>query len=316
MEFTLSPYDELLTGDQRALLKTLHPEGAARFWGATGAHDKKFADVTTGDVVLFTGRGQVRAIGEVGAIFRNQALADLLWPPQAGGPSWHTVYSLTDLVPATIPYEELNSVLGYSPAHSFPGQMVLRGDRARAVLEDFMITPSTGTGVPEPPAAETAARPDPVRIAAMEELRTHRTGYRRTGRLVVVDRREARLVRAYRLFLADQSLTARRFFCPSGISDMYLETAEGGEVIEAKSEAGHRHVRQALAQLLDYAPYSPSTVHRLIALFPEAPDRDDMRFLHRYGVDCVHREPAGGFVRTPAPAQRRALMRSLWSDAF
>ncbi len=135
----------------------------------------------------------------------------------------------------------------------------------------------------------------------MEELRTHRTGYRRTGRLVVVDRREARLVRAYRLFLADQSLTARRFFCPSGISDMYLETAEGGEVIEAKSEAGHRHVRQALAQLLDYAPYSPSTVHRLTALFPEAPDRDDMRFLHRYGVDCVHREPAGGFVRTPRP---------------
>ncbi len=313
VDFTL--YDELLTDDQRIALKALHPEGSARFWGATGAHDRKFTDVSTGDVVLFTGQSQVRAIGEVGAIFRNRALADLLWPPQAGGSSWHTVYSLLDLVPAAIPYEELNAALGYKPAHSFPGQMVLRGDKARSVLEDFLITPSTQTAPPEFSGAATVV-PDPVRIAAMEELRTHRTEYRRTGRLVVVDRREARLVRAYRLFLAEQSVTARRFFCPSGISDIYVETAEGAEVIEAKSDAGHHHVRQALAQLLDYAPHSPSPVHRLTALFPEAPVRDDMRFLHRYGVDCVHREPAGDFVRTPAPAQRRTLMRSVWSGGL
>ncbi|KOU61622.1 hypothetical protein ADK57_27310 [Streptomyces sp. MMG1533] len=310
VDFTQSRCDSLLAVDQRAQLRILHPEGQARFWGAAPAHDRKFTDVITGDVVLFTGQNQVRAIGEVGAIFRNRALADLLWPPKADGTSWHTIYSLVDLVPADIPYDELNAAIGYKPAHNFPGQMVLRGDRARSVLEDFMITPSGE----EPPAIDPTGRDtDPVRIAALEELRTNRTGYRRSRRLIVVDRREARLVREYRDFLAVRGLTARRFFCPSGISDMYVEAAGEAEVIEAKSAAGHSHVRQALAQLLDYAPHSPSPARLLTALFPELPEREDVELLHRYGIDCVHRESSGGFHRLPASSERRALMREVWS---
>ncbi|PAZ15402.1 hypothetical protein CLM62_13360 [Streptomyces sp. SA15] len=307
VDFTQPDHDRVLTADQRAQLQALHPEGRARFWGAVPAHDKKFADVATGDVVLFTGQNQVRAIGEVGAIFRNRELADLLWPPKGDGPSWHTVYSLRDLVSADIPYEELNAAIGYKPAHNFPGQMVLRGDKARAVLEDFMITPS----VEELPTPSRDA--DPVRIAALEELHTHQTGYRRSRRLIVVDRREAQLVRAYRRFLAARGLTARRFYCPSGISDMYVEAAGAAEVIEAKSAAGHGHVRQALAQLLDYAPHSPSPAHLLTALFPESPEREDVELLHRYGIDCVHREPSLGFLRLPASSERRELMREIWS---
>ncbi len=149
--------------------------------------------------------------------------------------------------------------------------MVLRGDKARSVLEDFLITPS----VEQPPVSQppTVQDADPVRIAALEELRTSRTGYRRSRRLVVVDRREARLVREYRQFLAARGVTAGRFFCPSGMSDMYLDAAGEAEVIEAKSTAEHRHVRQALAQLLDYAPHSlppPS------ASPPSSPSRRNM----------------------------------------
>ncbi|MDT7841186.1 hypothetical protein [Streptomyces justiciae] len=312
VDFTAPRHDSLLTAEQREQLRSLHPEGRARFWGATPAHDRKFADVATGDVVLFTGQGQVRAIGEVGAIFRNRDLADALWPPRADAPSWHTVYSLLDVVPSGITYEELNASIGYRPAHNFPGQMVLRGDKARSVLEDFMIVP----GATNPPAvAPTVAESvDPVRIAALEELRTHRTGYRRSRRLIVVDRREARLVREYRQFLADRGLTASRFFCPAGISDMYVEHTGEPEVIEAKSAADHGHVRQALAQLLDYAPHSPAPAHTLTALFPEAPDPDDIELLHRYGIDCVHQETARGFRRVPASRERRALMREVWSE--
>lgn len=312
VDFTDPQHATLLTSGQRTQLQAVHPEGRARFWGATPAHDKKFADVAPGDVVLFTGRNQVRAIGEVGAIFRNRAFADSLWPPQAGGRSWHTVYSLLDLVASDIPYAELNAAIGYKPSHNFPGQMVLRGDKARSVLEQFMITPS----VEGPPAS---GRPpvqgvDPVRLAALEELRTHRTGYRRSRRLIVADRREAQLVHAYRRFLAARGLTAQRFFCPSGISDMYVETPEGAEVIEAKSAAGHQQVRQALAQLLDYAPHSPSPAHLLSALFPEPPAQEDVHLLHRYGIDCVHRDVSHGFRRLPAPIERRALMRRVWSE--
>ncbi|MEU6142240.1 hypothetical protein ABZ848_17950 [Streptomyces sp. NPDC047081] len=312
VDFTVPRCDALLTPEQRERLRALHPEGRARFWGATPAHDKKFADVTTGDVVLFTGQNQVRAIGEVGAVFRNRAVADLLWPPKAGAAGWHTVYSLLDLVQAEIPYEELNAVIDYKPTFSYPGQMVLRGDKAQAVLENFMITP----GAAAPGTAEQIVTPDrdPVRIAAMEELRTSRTGYRRTRRLIVVDRREAQLVREYREFLGERGRAARRFFCPSGISDMYLEGAGGTEVIEAKSAAGHGHVRQALAQLLDYAPHSPSPAQCLTALFPELPEPQDIAFLHRYGVDCVYRELPDVFRRLPASEQRRTLMKGIWSE--
>jgi hypothetical protein len=151
----------VLTTEQRDQLRALHEDGNARFWGATPAHDGKLADVVTGDVVLFTGQNRVRAIGEVGAIFRNRALADLLWPPQAGGQSWHTVCSLLDLV---------------VDRHSVRG----------------------------------ACRPWP----------------------------------------ADRGLAAQRFYCA------------------AKSTASHLHVRQALAQLLDYGPHSPVPAQRLTGLFP------------------------------------------------
>ncbi|WP_344392142.1 hypothetical protein [Streptomyces vastus] len=316
VDFTARRYGGLLASEERASLLTLHPEARARFWGATPAHDSKFADVTTGDVVLFTGQNRVRAIGEVGAIFRNRAFADRLWPPVPGGQSWHTVYSLLDLVSADIPYTELNASIGYKPTHKFPGQMVLRGDKARAVLEDFMITPGTEWDTVSQPLVRQrldARERDAIRVAAAEELRTRRTGYQRTRRLIVVDRYEAELVRTYRQYLADRGQTAERFFCPAGVSDIYVEAAGGAEVIEAKSTPRHAHVRQALAQLLDYAPYSPSPARHLAGLFPEAPELEDIDLLHRYGIDCIYRQSPGGFRRLPAPEERRALMSGIWS---
>ncbi|MGW7149217.1 hypothetical protein ACWGII_36460 [Streptomyces sp. NPDC054855] len=103
VDFTDARYADALTAPQRETLLELHPQGAARFWGATPSHDKKMQGVDTGDVVLFTGESRVRAVGEVGAVFRNRDLADRLWPPSRDGKSWHTVYSLLDLTDAAIP---------------------------------------------------------------------------------------------------------------------------------------------------------------------------------------------------------------------
>lgn len=317
VDFMAARHDGLLTEEERAELLALHPEGRARFWGATPRHDAKFTDVATGDVVLFTGQNRVRAIGEVGAIFRNRAFADGLWPPKHGEQSWHTVYSLLDVVPADIPYPELNASLGYRTGHNFPGQMVIRGAKARNVLADFLITPGTEWDAGSWRASQQrldAGERDAIRRAAAEELRTRRTGYERTRKLIVVERREAELVRAYRRFLIRRGHKADRFFCPSGISDIYVETADGAEVVEAKSVHDHKHVRQALAQLLDYAPYSPMPAQRLTGLFPESPGPEDIELLHRYGIDCVFRENHDGFRRLPAPEQRRALMRGVWSE--
>ncbi|WP_050502630.1 hypothetical protein [Streptomyces monomycini] len=318
MAFTDDKYADALTADQRTRLQAAHPDGTACFWGAVPKHDTKLHDVVPGDIVLFTGQNKVRAVGEIGTIFRNAELADLLWPPTRGGPSWHTIYTVLDLAEVDIPYTELNAVLGYQPHHTHPGLKVLRGDKAQSVLDAFMITSglffsrACAETVPAPTADEAR---EAVRRAAAEELRTSSTTYRRTGRLIVVDRREARLVAAYREHLASCGRgPADRFYCRSGISDLYLDDAEGAELIEAKSDASHQCVRQALGQLLDYAPYCPAPPDRLSTLLPSLPARTDLALLHRYGIDCIHRNTSGAFVRAEAPAERRELMRSLWSS--
>ncbi|MGB8945121.1 MAG: hypothetical protein WCD21_33560 [Streptomyces sp.] len=315
VDFTDGRYAEVLTGQQLQSLKELHPEGSARFWGATPSHDKKMQGVGTGDVVLFTGENRVRAVGEVGAVFRNRELADRLWPPSQDGKSWHTVYSLLDLADVSIPYVDLNLAIGYKPAHNFPGQMVLKDDKARSVLEEFMIIPGTEWSLPSldgrPPVGEPPMQA--VRIAALEEQRTRRTTYSRSRRLIVVNRHESSLVSEFRKQLLAEGRTATRFFCPSGVSDLYVTDESGTELIEAKSNAGHGYVREALGQLLDYAPHSPRGADRLSALFPNPPATEDVALLHRYGVDCVHRVAQGVFEKSSAPKECRDRMREMWS---
>lgn len=314
--FTDSRYAQLLTAQQRELLMELHPSGTAPFWGATPSHDKKMHGVGIGDVVLFTGENRVRAVGEVGAVFRNRELADRLWPPSQDGKSWHTVYSLLDLTDAAIPYTDLNSALGYRPAHMFPGQMVLKDEKARSVLEEFMITPGTewDRRSQEAIAPVDERHRQSIRTAALEEQRTRQTSYRRSKRLIVVNRQESSLVGEFRRHLLTEGRTAVRFYCPSGISDLYVTDDSGTELIEAKSSAGHRYVREALGQLLDYAPHSPSGADRLSALFPDRPATEDVALLHRYGVDCVHRVAQGVFEKSSAPGWCRDRMRELWSS--
>ncbi|TDC60915.1 hypothetical protein [Streptomyces hainanensis] len=314
VSFTERRLDEQLTTRQRRSLIECHPEGRARFWGATATHDARMADVARGDIVFFTGQNRVRAVGEVGVIFRNREFADLMWPPTPDGRSWHIVYSLLDLVPAEFPYQDLNRVLGYKEAHTFPGQMVVRGERARKVLDEFMITPGTGEVEPgeTPPSPSEEMPPASARVVPLEEGRTRRADYHRSGRLVVVERRESQLVAEYRRHLETQGRHPSRYRCSAGVSDIYLPDAKEPELIEAKSQAGHHHVREALGQLLDYAPHSPLPLARLAGLFPVRPAAADTALLHRYGIDVIHREAPEGFQRLPAPDENRSLMRRAW----
>jgi hypothetical protein len=308
--FAELPYAATLLPEERQALLALHPEGRARFWGARPRHDRKMADVRTGDIVLFTGQNRVRAVGEVGAMFRNRAFADLLWPPQPGESGWHTVYSLLDLVPSDITYAQLNAALEYRPRHNFPGQMVVRGAKAQSVLDECLITPGSRLEA----AVDDSRVREAVRIAATEERRTHAAVYERTRGLVVAERRESELVAEFRRHLIAQGRTPARFYCPAGVSDIYVaDEAEDAELIEAKSKSTHHHVRQALGQLLDYARYSPRPLRRLSGLFPVLPSHDDIGLLHRYGIDVLHRDGPGSFRRLPADEATRNLMRRLWS---
>lgn len=291
-------------------LSRFHPAGAARFWGATSTHDKAMSNVRTGDVALFTGANKLLAVGEVGVIFVNREVADTLWPPSPGGKSWHTVYSLRDFVPAEVPYEELAALVGYSKNYKFYSQLVLKGDKARAVIDGLRITTRTvleQLGIEEPPARD----PLPVQRAELEQQHTPVVSFERAMAATLYRREEQPLVME---FCATLAVAAERFRSPVGFCDIYLQGPDSVEVIEAKSRTEHAYVREALSQLLDYAPHSPRPVDRLAVLLPDAPDERELQLLHRYGVDCIHRVSPGVFRRVPAPDDRRHLMKRLWTE--
>jgi hypothetical protein len=78
-----APYADALRPGDLGRLNAMHPSGRARFWGAMKGQNRNYdTKLSTGDVVLFTGSLQVRAIGRVGVILRDAAaLGDLLWEP-------------------------------------------------------------------------------------------------------------------------------------------------------------------------------------------------------------------------------------------
>jgi hypothetical protein len=309
--FTVEALTRYLSPRQLEQLSRLHPAGRARFWGATSTHDKAMSSVRTGDVALFTGAKKVLAVGEVGVIFVNREVADTLWPPSPGGKSWHTVYSLRDFVPAEVPYEELAELIGYSKNYGFPGQLVLEGDKARAVIEGLRITTRTmleQLGVEKPPARD----PLPIQRAALEQQHTPVVSFERAATTTLYRRDEQPLVME---FCATLTVAAERFRSPAGLCDIYIQGPDSVEVIEAKSRTEHAYVREALSQLLDYAPHSPRPVDRLAVLLPDPPDERELQLLHRYGVDCVHRVSPGVFRRVSAPDDRRHLMKRLWTES-
>ena len=91
----------------------------------------------------------------------------------------------------------------------------------------------------------------------------------------------------------------------------YCEGDGEVEVVEAKSLATQEKVREAAAQLFDYAVHAPKPVTRLSGLFPEPPKAEALAYLARLGIDCLY--PDGdGFARVEAPAARREYLLPVW----
>jgi hypothetical protein len=95
IRFTTPPYADALRPGDLGRLIAMHPSGRARFWGAMKGQNRNYdTKLSTGDVVLFTGSLQVRAIGRVGVILRDAAaLGDLLWEPHPEVGGWCNIYS-------------------------------------------------------------------------------------------------------------------------------------------------------------------------------------------------------------------------------
>lgn len=312
VDFTGAALGNALTTAQQQALARMHPAGAARFWGTVASHDRRMDTLATGDVILFTGKKHVQGIGEVGVSFRNAAAADALWNADLDRGSYHNVYSLRAFEITQIPYEEIWALPGFNAGDNFMGTRFLDEERSQTVLE--------GLGIDTTTSHETDARRErilehvlshrPAAVIPGEAINVTHTSYTTAARTTLVHRGEALLVRAYTAHL---ELDHQRIATPVGLTDAYLPSATGGmDLLEAKSSTSRHHVREAVGQLLDYAPFCPD-VTSLAVLLPERPDERAVAYAHRYGIDVVYRLPDGGFHRESAPAPARAVMLGLIS---
>ncbi|MFI9812405.1 hypothetical protein [Saccharothrix variisporea] len=311
VEFASARLGHLLEPAHLDGLRALHPSGFARFWGATAKHDADMDRLTIGDIVVLVGGKKVRAAGEIGFRFRNPAFADELWDQYEDGQSFVNVYTVTNLQWIDRPIEDLWAVDGFRPKDFVYGQRLLQDERAGRVLRAFGVRYSLAEATLEARLNEASRVLGGSKVIPVENTGTSPVVQRITARVIAAERVEAQLVQRYRAFHSASGFTS--FRTPAGHrADLYLEEDGWVEIVEAKSLADHDKVREAAAQLLDYAAQSPKPVTRLTALFPERPADGSVRYLHRLGIDCVHHRPDGLFVREDADDVRRQHMLPVW----
>jgi hypothetical protein len=306
IQFTERKYvDALRPGDLDRLF-AMHPAGRARFWGATRVQNLNYdRKMSTGDVVLFTGSRQVRAVGQVGVILRDAAaFGDLLWDPDPKNGSFCNIYSVQGFGKVAIPYEEIWALPGFKLNNWFQGLWPLDADRTQTVLEALRIElPENPQPDPEEDRRLSLLARSMGQVTAAEEFTKASTSYERAAGTVIVNRAESLLITAYRDSLPGTDQHTLRV--PTGLADYYAEGPSGSVLVEAKSSAKHKFVRQALSQLLDYVRFSRTPATSLAALFPQCPADLGVELLHYYGVDCIFLDADGGFTSLPAPAARR-----------
>ncbi|MDJ0104942.1 hypothetical protein QM646_00855 [Rhodococcus erythropolis] len=312
---------DALSAEQYQNLLDLHPDGAARFWATPANQDKIMARVKKGDVVLFTGKNHVRAIGEVGATFRNAEAGNAMWPPQPKHGPYLNVYSLINFQETEIPYTDLRKLTDgptSTGGDNYMGARLLTDAKATRVLDGLLI--ETATEYAAAARAEISGNPtwDQGAVVGAEAHHIDSAKGSSPARTFVADRAEARLVLAYKDFLSasGDSRSQQRLKSVVGFSDLYLlpDTAEGScaEIVEAKSSGSHGKVREALAQLLDYVIHATTEIGALTALFDGEPSARDINWLANYGVGCVFRDREGGFVTIAPPESRVEKMKAVW----
>jgi len=298
-----------LDGEDLLGLSRLHPEGVAHFWGARAIHDGMMARLSIGDVVLLTGTNKIKAVGEIGYLCRNEAFADKLWERDQHGDSFVHVYTVVNVKHVERPKGDLLSLPGFSPKDPLTGQRLVKAESVPDILRVFDIPTPLLEAKRETEFAERFVRQALSRVTDVERRHVDSFAVTRNGDVTTARRAESALVAEYQYQCRPELFQS--FENESIRTDLYRESGDEVEVIEAKSLATTQKVREAVGQLLDYAPHSPRPVTRLTALFPERPTKSSVHFLHRVGIDCVYLHD-DVFVREAAQSAQREYMLRVW----
>lgn len=314
IDFTDSNYRHLLEPADFDRLKSLHPSGKAHFWGAISRHDKPMERLRDGGVVFFVGQKKIKATGEIGYLFRNKELADLMWQQHANSDSFVNIYSVFNVQITNYPITDLWSIEGFTHGDYVYGQRVVDHEKTARLMQAFRLNASTTEAELDAKLNATAELiGSSSRIVPVERTHVDVVWREIATSKYAHERVEAQLVAQFRAFHPHLDMTS--FVTASGKrADLYYKTASEVVVVEAKSLATHAKVREAVAQLLDYAVSSPEPVTRLMSLFPERPDVEGVQFMQRLGIDCVYRSADKVFTTLEAPDERRRYMQPIWRN--
>ena len=188
---------------------------------------------------------------------------------------------------------------------NYPGRGMTRGGKRDAEVweryssdEDELAQAAAairhGREPPILPLAETTA-PRPIE-AEVEAQHVERFHVSVTRHQIEAERREQRLVLAYRDHLENQGRRVTRHMYPlpgagSALAcDLVDETAH--VLYEAKSDIRRASVRMAIGQLLDYRRFEPTSM-TLAVLLPRRPPRDLIALIHSVPASAVWRTNDG-----------------------
>lgn len=115
------------------------PDGKIPFWGVTPgkklANRKKWSRVGAGDIVLFAKNGTYFSRAVVAFTFHSPVLAEALWGLDDNGQTWEFMYAVDEIIEMTVPYKEINPVLGYKDNYVPQGFNVLADPRSELGID-------------------------------------------------------------------------------------------------------------------------------------------------------------------------------------
>ena len=125
------------------LLEVAHPNGKAGMWGVVpGQKDvnvSKWNRISVGDVVLFAADKKITSSAIVASKFTSERLAKKLWDVNSEGVTWKYMYSLDEIRPLDITYEEFNRIVGYKTNNVIQGFTVMDEEKSSLFLDHFAL---------------------------------------------------------------------------------------------------------------------------------------------------------------------------------
>ena len=145
---SLAEIESFLSVDQKKMLDGISESGELLFWGVTPGEKKqhltKWMRIAPGDVVFFAQDGGLFSWAVVTGVLQNFDLATHLWGKTHSKNgielTWELMFSMTPLTQFSLPYSDLNRLVGRKPGAVVQEFNVLTEEASEALLQAIGIS--------------------------------------------------------------------------------------------------------------------------------------------------------------------------------